>query len=309
MIATLTLNPAVDKMAIVENITPAGLNRVLKTMQSPGGKGINVSKGLTRLGSGTTALGITAGDTGAWIKKSLSANHISHDFVEGDGQTRMNLKVFARSTETIAEFNEKGNQVSQEVIDRVWEKLRHYAGQSEFLVLSGSVPAGVGNNIYSEIISTFKGHTKTVLDADGMLLFHGIETIPYLVKPNIQELEKLFNRTLAREEEIIACGRELVNRGIAKVLISRGGDGSILVTEEACYRVYPVRVPVKSTVGAGDSMVAGFLHGLSRGMRDPEALSLSAACSTAAVMTEGSEVFALETVENILGKIRIEKVN
>ena len=309
MITTLTLNPAVDKTSIVEDITLGGLNRVLETMQSPGGKGINVSKGLARLGSATTVLGIIAGDTGAGIAKYLSANHIPYDFVEGDGQTRTNLKLFVKSTETITEFNEKGDPVNQEIMNKVWQKARHYAGKSEFMVFSGSVPAGVSNDIYFELITAFKGSTKTVLDADGILLTQGIEAIPYLVKPNIHELEKLFNRMLTQEEEIMACGRELVDRGIAKVLISMGGDGSILVTESACYKVPPVKASVKSTVGAGDSMVAGFVHGLSQGMQDQDALRLSVACATAAVMTEGSETYALETVKNLLAKIKIEKVH
>lgn len=309
MITTLTLNPALDKTAIVEDITLGGLNRVLETMQSPGGKGINVSKGLARLGNTTIALGIIAGDTGAWIAEYLSANHTPHDFVEGVGQTRTNLKVFAKSTETITEFNEKGNPVNQEIMNRVWQKARSYVEKSEFMVYSGSVPAGVSNNIYYELINAFKGRTKTVLDADGILLTQGIEAIPYLVKPNIHELEKLFNRTLAQEKEIIACGRELVDRGIAKVLISMGRDGSILVTESDCYKVAPVKVTVKSTVGAGDSMVAGFVHGLSQGMQDLDALRLSVACAMASMMTEGTETFALETVENVLAKIQIEKVH
>lgn len=308
MITTLTLNPAVDKTSLVEDITLGGLNRVLETMQSPGGKGINVSKGLARLGSETTVLGIAAGGTGTWIKDYLTDNHIPHDFVEGDGQTRTNLKVFAQSTETITEFNEKGNPVNQGILDRVWQKVRHYAEKSEFMVFSGSVPTGVSNDIYFELITAFKGSTKIVLDADGILLTQGITAIPYLIKPNIHELEKLFNKTLATEEEIIACGRELVNRGIAKVLISMGGDGSILVTQEACYKVPPVKVPVKSTVGAGDSMVAGFVHGLSQGMQDQDALRMSVACATAAVMTEGTETFTLETVESVLPKIQIQKV-
>lgn len=169
------------------------------------------------MGNTTIALGIIAGDTGAWIAEYLSANHTPHDFVEGVGQTRTNLKVFAKSTETITEFNEKGNPVNQEIMNRVWQKARSYVEKSEFMVYSGSVPAGVSNNIYYELINAFKGRTKTVLDADGILLTQGIEAIPYLVKPNIHELEKLFNRTLAQEKEIIACGRELVDRGIAKV--------------------------------------------------------------------------------------------
>lgn len=308
MITTLTLNPAVDKTSIVEDITLGGLNRVLETMQSPGGKGINVSKGLAKLGSATTVLGILAGDTGAWIANYLSAHQIPCDLVEGDGQTRTNLKVFDKSTETITEFNEKGNPVNQEIMNRVWQKARHYATKSEFMVFSGSVPAGVSDEIYFELIAALKGSTKTVLDADGILLIQGIDALPYLVKPNVHELEKLLNRVLTQEKEIIACGRELVDRGIAKVLISMGGAGSILVTESACYKVSPIKVSVKSTVGAGDSMVAGFVHGLSQGMQDPDALRLSVACATAAVMIEGSETFTLETVENVFGKIQIEEV-
>lgn len=308
MITTLTLNPAVDKTSVVEGITLGGLNRVQETMQSPGGKGINVSKALARLGTKTQVLGISAGDTGKWIERYLLEKHIPYDFVQGNGQTRTNLKVFDKTTETITEFNESGSPVNRGMIDEIIQKARQYADQSEFMVLSGSVPAGVREDIYLELIFTLKDKVRTVLDADGALLEKGIEASPYIIKPNVYELEKLFNRKLENEAEILACGKALLRKGIAKVVISMGADGSLLVSDEACYKVPSVKVRVKSTVGAGDSMVAGFLHGLSQGRKDAEALRLAAACATAAVMTEGSETFALEVLESVLPDIQVQEV-
>ncbi|CAA7600112.1 tagatose-6-phosphate kinase/1-phosphofructokinase/sedoheptulokinase [Acididesulfobacillus acetoxydans] len=308
MITTLTLNPAVDKTSVVAGLTFGGLNRVQETMQSPGGKGINVSKALTRLGTNTLVLGISAGDTGKWIERYLQEKNIPYDFVQGSGQTRTNLKVFDQSTETITEFNESGSPVDRKMIDEIIQKARQYAEQSEFLVLGGSVPAGVREDIYSELISSLKDKVKIVLDADGALLAQGIEASPCIIKPNVYELEKLFNRKLESEEEILACGKTLLRKGIAKVVISMGAAGSLLVSDEGCYKVLPVKVPVKSTVGAGDSMVAGFLHGLSRGRKVAEALRLAAACATAAVMTEGSETFAVEVLESVLPDIQVQEV-
>ncbi len=308
MISTVTLNPALDKTIVVKDMTLGGLNRVEEALKSAGGKGINVSKALKALETETMALGIIAGDTGRWIKEYMSLNNIPHDFVFGDGETRTNLKIFDQSTETITEFNEWGNRVDQESIQEIFHKVKSYAEQSEFVVLSGSVPKGCTDEIYRELISFLKSSVKSVLDCDGVLFAKGIEAVPSIVKPNLYELGKLFNKTIKDEQEVLACGRTLLEDGIEKVLVSMGAEGSILITKPACYKALPLKVDVKSTVGAGDSMVAGFLHALAEGMNDLEALGFAAACGTAAVMTAGTEMFARLDVMEIWPRICVEEI-
>lgn len=310
MITTITLNPALDKTILVEGINKDCLNRVQKTIISAGGKGINVSKALFKLGSSTTVLGVIAGLSGKWIENYLSENNIPHDFVRGAGETRTNLKVFNQRTQSITEFNEQGSAVNKETMDKLFHKIKYYANKSGFIVLSGSAPPQCSDDIYLEIISSLKGTVKTVLDADGILLEKGLNASPSIIKPNIHELGKLFNKTLQTDHEIVECGKTLIGKGIEKVLVSMGAQGSILITRGVCYKALPVKVQVKSTVGAGDSMLAGFLHGLSSGMEDSEALRLAAACGAAAVSTEGTEMFTKEAVEKIIGEIQVQqKVN
>jgi 1-phosphofructokinase len=300
MIITVTLNPAIDKTLEVDNCTIGSINRVSSIKIDAGGKGINVSKVIKSLKGESIALGALAGSTGEFIKNYLDDEKIKNDFIFGEGETRTNIKIVDKVKNTNTDINEPGNSISEEDINRIKEKVFNDIKKDDILVLSGSVPQGVGKNIYEMWINEAKKlGVKTILDADGELLKQGLLSGPYLIKPNIHELEKLFDVKINGVQEAISLCKSIFDYGVNIIAVSLGSEGALFMNREKTIYAHGLKVEVKSTVGAGDSMVAALALALDKDYSFEKAVTLSVAAATAGVMTEGTTAGSLEDILSI----------
>lgn len=303
MITTVTLNPAIDKTVVLEELKKGEVNRIKEILVDMGGKGINVAKILSSLGSEARALGFIGRSNLGEVEDLIRHYGIETDFVVIDAATRVNTKVIDMKTQETTDLNEAGFLVDDDKVAEVMAHLEADAEASDFIVISGSAPKGVAPTVYRDMILAVKGRAKVVLDAEGPLLLEALPAGPDIIKPNIHELEAAVGRELGSDEAIIAVAKDWIERyGIQQVLVSMGGDGSLLVSGDIVLKAMPIKVDVKGTVGAGDSMVAGFVHGLMHGSLE-RALAYGAACGTLAVSRAGTEVFSKDEVQVMLERV------
>ncbi len=283
MVYTVTLNPAVDYVVELDNLKMGDINRTSNEKIFFGGKGINVSIVLQRLGIETTAMGFIAGFTGKALENSLRFEGVHTDFLEADGFTRINIKIKS-SPET--ELNGSGPFVDEQLLMGLIERLK-LLKNDDIVVLSGSLPASLKSNTYKRIIDELKDTgVKIVLDTSGPALKEAVSSSPYLIKPNLAEMSSLLNKKLTVESEVIEGAKRLQKFGARNILVSMGSMGAIFVGEDGTVmREEAKRGRVINTVGSGDSMVAGFIAGLPGGLRS--ALRLGIAAGSATAFSEG----------------------
>lgn len=260
MIYTVTFNPSLDYIVDVENFRLGMTNRTCSEQMMAGGKGINVSIVLQNLGIENTALGFIAGFTGEEIRRQVSQIGICAQFISiPEGISRINLKL--RSIDG-TEINGMGPTIGQAQLDALYEKLDTLTDQ-DTLVLAGSIPASMPSSIYSDIMERLQEKGVTfVVDATKQLLLNVLRYKPFLIKPNNHELGELFGVTLSTREAVVPYARRLQERGARNVLISMAGQGAVLVAEDGSVHLTPApKGTLVNAVGAGDSMVAGFLAG------------------------------------------------
>jgi 1-phosphofructokinase len=306
MILTVTLNPAIDQTIEVEQLKVESLNHVLKTRRDPGGKGINVSRVIHSLGGSTIATGFLAGDAGAYIEKTLSHIGIACNFVQVDGETRTNIKVFDKTRLEITELNEPGPMIEAKDLMELKLKLDLLIKPKSYVVLSGSAPQNLGPQIYADLIRFIKSKDAVVFfDADGALFKEGLKAKPQMIKPNRKELERYFGRSLASDDELLKAARQLTALGIELVFISLGSEGAMAVNAEKAYRLMPLQVDAHSSVGAGDAFVGACVFALERGLDFKDMLKLCVATSAGAVVTEGTNPPTLNWVKSAAAQVKI----
>jgi len=307
MIITVTLNPAIDKTIEIDEFKIGNVNRIASTRVDVGGKGINVSKVIKELQNKSLALGFLGGSSGNQIKKYLDDSNIKNDFLSINGETRTNLKIYDKVNNTHTDINENGPSVTLSDITNIKEKIMEYCDEKSLVVLSGSVPTGANSCIYGELIKDIKEKGgKVILDADGDMLMQGMKSGPYLVKPNIDELEKAFGISIDNENKIIETSKKILEYGVKHVVISLGGEGSMFISHDKIAKVAGLKVEVKSTVGAGDSMVAAMAVAIENNYDFEETIKLACATSTANVMTEGTQTGKFEDIEKLKKQISIK---
>jgi len=309
MIATVTLNPSLDKTVTVEGLVIDEANRWTSLRRDPGGKGINVSRVIHELTGKTIAYGFMGGIDGDIFKHLLQQQGVPHDFTLIKGQIRSNFIITNLKTCRQTRIDAPGPPISKDELKNLIDKITHIKTKPDFFIIAGSVPPGVPDDIYRQLIEIAKSHSvKTVLDSDDEWLREGIKAKPTVIKPNIHETEELLGMKLKDEESIIRAAKTLVAQGIEIVIISRGKDGLIAATQDTTLRVTPPYIEISSTVGAGDSTVAGLVLKLSQGAGIEEACRLATAAGTAAALTPGTELCRREDVEELLPKIKIERI-
>ena len=310
MIYTLTLNPAMDKTVVIENLTTGGVNRIQSLRVDVGGKGINVSKCLKNLGCASIAAAFWGGAAGQRGIDFLRENGIGSLAVTVSEDTRTNLKIIDPVRHENTDINEPGPTISEENLAELIQKLDEAITPSDILILSGSIPKGCSSSIYRDLIQRYQNKGAQVyLDADGENFHLGITAAPSLIKPNIDELNRHLNANLTDVSEIAAAAREFLKLGIGEVVVSLGGDGALLVKEGLCLKADGLRVPVRSTVGAGDSMVAALACGAEKGLTDEQRLKLAIAISAASVMCSGTQAPEAEQIEKLYHQVKIREVN
>ncbi|MDY4802357.1 MAG: 1-phosphofructokinase [Fusobacterium mortiferum] len=302
MIYTLTLNPAIDYYMSIENFQLGSLNLLEEGYTLPGGKGINVSKVLKNFSVESKALGFVGGFTGDYIKKHLNEYEIESDFIELQENTRINIKLKTKDSET--EIAGKSPTISKENIEELLKKFEEIK-KDDVVILSGSVPNSISKSIYADIIKLLPKDCKVILDTRGLPFVEGLKEGVFLTKPNNHELEEFFNRKLNNIEEIIQAGKDLQALGSKNVLISLGKDGSILITEKEVYIGNAPQGKLISSVGAGDSMVAGVVYGIAKGMTLEDSYKYGIASGSSTAFSEGLTTF--EGMNSLLNKIEIKK--
>lgn len=297
MITTVTLNPAIDRTLYLNHFRPGEVNRVSSIIETIGGKGINVSRALRSLGIPTRATGLIGSRNQYRVEELFHESGIDVDFATVDATTRTNTKVVDLHNRITTDLNEPGMGVEETEISQWIAEFDDSVKTSEYIVLSGSLPVGCPSDTYRKIQNRFKDKTRFVLDADLQALCEGIKAGPYLIKPNLNELREAFDVTLADEHEIIAFTRTLIQTyGITIVLVSMGNDGGLLITKENAYRADALKVELKSTVGAGDAMLAGCLYGLAMDLPLHDVLRVAVICGSLACSIQRGETFTRDDI-------------
>lgn len=289
MVYTVTFNPALDYVVRMDAFLPGELNRTESEAVQFGGKGINVSTVLRNLGVENVALGFVAGFTGEALERGLEAEGIRTDFIRlGSGWTRINVKIKAGQE---SEINGRGPDIPDEALEALFAKL-DTLGRGDVLVLAGSIPAALPDDVYQRILTRLEGReVLSVVDATRDLLCAVLPYRPFLIKPNNHELGEIFGKRLESDQEILACAAKLQERGARNVLVSMAGNGSLLLDESgACHRLGVPRGKVRNSVGAGDSMVAGFLAGWLQEGSYAAAHRMGAAAGSATAFSDGLAV-------------------
>ncbi len=286
MIYTVTFNPSLDYYVHVPNLKAGIVNRTASERLAVGGKGINVSLALKELGEDTRALGFVAGFTGKYIRQKVTELGLDYDFIEVPGNSRINVKIKS-NTET--DINGAGAEVGAGDINKLSRKLKSILLEGDWLALCGSTPRNLDGCTYADMLKklkTVKG-VSLVVDASGKLLTETLKYRPFLIKPNVYEMCEIFGlQTVPDVEGIFACARKLQNMGARNVIVSMGGSGAAMVTEtEQSIYVRAARGQLVNSVGAGDSMIAGFIHEYIKSGNYFSALNFATAAGSACAFT------------------------
>lgn len=292
MIYTMTLNPSIDYLVHVDDLKLGELNRMNQDFKLPGGKGINVSRILQRLEIPTHALGFLGGFTGNFIQDWLEKEQISGDFTKISADTRINIKL---KSDLETEINGAGPDVSFEEILSLKNTLTHLT-KEDIVVFSGSTLPCLPKGFYQELVQQVtEQEVSFVIDTTGEDLLNALSFKPLLIKPNKEELGEIYQTTLTKTSEIIHYGKKLLKDGAQNVIISMGGEGALLFTEQGVYQAAPLKRSLKNSVGAGDSMIAGFI-GQWNQTKDPiEAFRWGVACGSATAFSDDLATRALIT--------------
>lgn len=303
MIYTLTLNPSIDYIVNLEKFIIGSVNRTNFEEKFPGGKGINVSRVLFNQGIENKALGFVGGFTGEFIENSLKSIGLHTDFIHVKGDSRINIKLKA---EEESEINGLGPEISEENVKDFYKRLDALK-ENDILVLAGSIPSTLNKEIYCEIFKYLKEkNVKIVVDTTGKPFIDTLQHGPFLVKPNNHELEEIFDVKINSQEELIHYGKELLNMGAQNVIISLAGEGALFITSNGVYRATAPKGKVKNSVGAGDSLIGGFLSEYSRSADLKKSFKAGIASGSATAFS--FDIATKEEAESLYPQITITEV-
>lgn len=310
MIPSITLNPALDRTFYVERLVPGDTNRILKTETDAGGKGLNVSRILCQLETPTVCLGFVGGEPGDFIERRLREEGVPADWVRIAEATRVNINVQNAVGDPPTLLHERGPHVSEEEQRRFLATFSRYLIPCDFLVMGGTLPRGLPEDFYSGLMDQAHEHgVRTVLDVDGAGLEKALAARPYFIKPNRTEAERLAGRSLSSRTDFLNAAHEIrVRYRIELVVVSLGEEGAIAADSRGAVQAFPPQVPVISTIGCGDSMVAGVLHVLAQGGPLEDALRYGSAAGAATAMTDGSGIGNKTDILRLLSEVKVERL-
>lgn len=309
MITSISLNPSIDRTVGVDGLSVGGLNRVKSQTDVAAGKGVNVALAAAALGEASACIGFMYREGGALFEKRLSEGGVQSDFLWCEGAVRVNVKVFDRVKGEITELNSSGTAVTQAQLDEMTALVARHARQADDLVLTGSLPPGCPVDFYRTLAEVArKENCRVLLDADGDRLREGLKAKPFLIKPNRYELELLTGRKLDTLDALLDAARGCIADGVEVVAVSMGGEGALILRGDEILRTPGLKVEVKSTVAAGDSMIAGLAAGFGRGYRLEDAFRLGVAAATARCMTPPEQIISRADVEALAEKLQVEKL-
>lgn len=309
MITTITLNVSVDKAYHINETVESGkVIRVATCNMTAGGKGLNVSRVIKMCGEDILATGFVGGHTGALVEELLQNDEIKSKFVHTKGETRNCINILDQNN-TSTEFLEPGAPVSKDEKDLFIKQFDEILDNTNVVAISGSAPQGLDKDIYKILIDMAKKKgKKVILDTSGDLLKEGIKACPTMIKPNSEEMESLLGISINNRDEIIKSAIKLHQSGIEVVVVSLGGEGALLVSQDGIYQGKPPKIQVVNTVGCGDSMVAAFAVGFERGYSPLESLKYAVSVSAANALTSSTGSFKKEDADKIFEEVEIIKI-
>lgn len=309
-IATVTLNPAIDQTASIPHFTAGTVNRVEWEQSDPGGKGVNVASFLADFGYRVAVTGFLGSGNPTLFEELFAHKRIEDCLVRIPGRTRTNIKIVDEAQQRVTDINFPGQTGTVEAIATLAQNILALMARYDWFVLSGSVPAGIPTDLYRELIGLLKAQGKrVVLDTSGEPLRQGVSAAPYAIKPNIDELQELVDRRLDSEVDLLQAARQLLRTGISCVVVSMGRRGALFVEADAGVLVTPPTVTVKSTVGAGDAMVAGLVVGKLRGLSLADCARLATSFSIGALGQLGPRLPDPKTVESWMEQVAVRTVS
>ena len=307
MITTVCMNPSFDKTASVMALEPGELNRLRNVRVDVGGKGVNVAVVLKRLGVPVSCVGCLGERGRESFLQMIRQEEVPFDYLPMPGEVRTNLKLVDESTRTVTEFNEPGISMNPSQLEDFLRLLKEKADESDYVVLSGRLPEGCPETAYQRCMKALEGK-RCVLDCDGETLLHGIKEKPFLIKPNLPEIEAIMKKELRTLRGLRDAALFLIGYGAQNVIISMGKYGAMFVSQKDTFFAPALMVEARSTVGAGDAMIGGVLAGLARGESLADSFRYGVAAGAASVMTDGTQLLRRPDFEALLPKVTIQEV-
>ena len=309
-IATVTLNPAIDQTVSIPNFQADAVNRVEWKQDDAGGKGVNVASFLAEAGHNVSVTGFLGRQNDGLFKTLFHQKRLDDHFVYLPGETRVNIKIVDDAQGQVTDINYPGQSPTHQNVDGLRNVVRALAGSCDWFIFSGSVPAGMSSDIYDELMGPLKAQGKTVvLDTSGDALRFGLPAKPDLIKPNRAELEEVLNTRLESHGAIVAAARELIDSGIRYVVVSMGGEGALFIDRTHAFHAQPPAVDIKSTVGAGDAMVAGTVAGLVSGRSLRDCAALGTAFSMGALSQIGPRLPPMDQIQTMQSSVTVREVS
>ncbi len=307
MIITVTLNPAMDKVLVVDQFNLNVTNRIQKQFNCVGGKGTHISINLSLMGIRNTAVGVVMGPTGDEILEALGSMNIDVRFIRlEEGNSRTNY-VLVDSSKNCTLIAEKGKLMDEDVIERLKQLYQSIINKGDIVVISGDASNQRNTNLQKELMDIAKDRgAKVCLDASGEHLYQGVRNGPFLIKPNLDELSTLYGKEIHNVQDILMAMDILKDFGIENIVVSCGGEGSFAYSEGKYYHVAAPKVEVKNTVGCGDALLAGLLAGLERKLSMQENLRQATAVAAATAMNEATVGFDVKTADKLIKEIEVE---
>jgi 1-phosphofructokinase len=308
-IATITLNPAIDQTLFIPNFRAGEVNRVEQEQSDPGGKGVNVASFLADFGYRVTASGFLGVENIDSFEKLFAHKQIADRFIRIPGKTRVNVKIVDAAQNRVTDINFPGQSASAKDVATLTRHLQDLTTECDWFILSGSIPASVPVTIYRDLVMQLKRSGKrVVLDASGAGLRLAIAAAPDIIKPNLDELSEILGDRPQSHAEIETAARRLLQQGIQCIAVSMGAEGAIFVNAEDAILAVPPAIAVKSTVGAGDAMVAGIVTAQLRGLPLKECARLATAFSMGALTQVGPRLPPPQTVEASVDRVMIQPI-
>lgn len=308
-IVTVTLNPAIDQTVQVANFRANSVNFGQAMQFDAGGKGVNVASFLADYGHPVTATGFLGTENQEPFQKLFREKKIVDEFIRIPGYTRIGIKIADEANQQTTDINMPGQGPTVEAVEQFFRKLHQLAAVNDCFVLAGTLPPGVPDTLYAEIITYLKRKEKLiVLDSRNDALAHAVKAAPQIIKPNIDELKELVGQPLRRLESIQQAAKQLLQHGIRLVIVSLGEKGAMFVNQQETFLVQPPAVTVKSTVGAGDAMVAGLVAGKSQQLSLPDCARLATAFAVGTITRIGPNLPPLSMINQYLHQVQIRHI-
>lgn len=309
MVVSVTLNPSIDHALFIEGLNVHDANRVRRVERDAGGKGINLSRVFSELGGKTLATGLMPRGTRALVDDVLKDQGVEHDFVDIPGEVRVNISVEDGSGEPPTTFNEPGALTPDGAWDQVIDRVRRHAKPGCWIAVGGSIPPGLHKGAYADLVDVARELDVPILvDADGEALKLAVDKHPDMIKPNEDEAARFLGWTPERVHDEPEAALAELQSAARIVVLTLGADGAWLTTNNEVWRATPPAIDVRSTIGSGDSLLAGLLNGHLADKPWDEALALGVACGAATAMTDGSKIGRRETIDQLLPHVRTEHV-